>query len=182
MKLIFLDRDGVINRFPGRENYVTSIHLFELLPNTVHAIRLLTDAGFEINVISNQGCVSKKLLSEAALEEMTDLMLKEIEKGGGKISGIFYCPHQTDDNCECRKPKIGLFKKALGSREPDLSNTYFVGDSQEDVEAGKKAGLRTILVLSGRSCKKDVRDFKIQPDQIKKDLMDAAQWIIRNTS
>lgn len=177
--IILLDRDGVIVRFPGKGKYVTSPRQIRLIPNAAKAIRLLTEAGFEIMVLSNQGCVSRGLVTEAELQEMTELMLAQIRRQGGRIRGVFYCPHQSADNCECKKPKAGLFRKALDGRCGDTGSVYFIGDSQEDVAAGRHAGCRTILVLSGRVSEDEVEHFNPKPDAVKKDLWEAVQWILK---
>lgn len=182
MKLVFLDRDGVINRFPGKGLYVTSLQALELLPSAADAIRILNEAGFETVVISNQGCVSRGFMTEEALNRLTDHLKAQLAEKKARLDHIFYCLHQTADNCECKKPKIGLFKKALEGRAGDVSHVYFVGDSREDVEAGRAAGLKTILVLSGRSTTEDINTFSIKPDYVKKDLMEAALWIVRRES
>lgn len=177
-KILFLDRDGVINRFPGMGAYVTSWKDFHFLPKALAAIGLLTKAGFELNVISNQGCVARKLITRAGLARLTRRMQRAAEKKGGRLR-VFYCYHQQSDGCDCKKPKINLFKKALRGRKVDLGATYFIGDSEEDVMAGAELGCRTVLVLSGRNRRGDVRTFSVKPDLIKKDLWDAARWIAR---
>src|SRR3989338_6636479 len=151
-KLLFLDRDGVINRFPGVGGYVTRWEDFEFLPNAVRAVALLTKAGYEIVVISNQGCVGKGLLSSQALGEITARMREEIRRGGGELGDVFYCEHAPNAGCDCKKPKLGLFRQALRERgNVDLRSLFFIGDSVMDMEAGKSLGCRTILVLSGRA-------------------------------
>ena len=182
MSLVFVDRDGVINRFPGQGFYVTSLDAFEMLPGSAKAIALLNREGFEVVVISNQGCVSRGFLSEEGLAQITDKMVTAVRKEGGALSGIFYCKHQTSDNCGCKKPKTGLFEQAMRTRSDNLASVFFIGDSQEDVEAGKAAGCRTLLVLSGRSTEADLKNFKIKPDIVKKDLWEAATWITQKKS
>ena len=182
MPIIFLYRDGVINEFPGNDAYVTRWEDFHFLPNATKAIRRLKEAGFEIHVISNQGCVSRGLMTLAALQEMTNRMLKDIEKDGGKVDGVFYCIHQTDDHCECKKPKTTLFKEATRGKQIDWESVYFIGDSEEDIEAGKNLGCRTMLVLSGRIGKDNFQNLNVQPHFVKKDLWDAVNWILQEKS
>lgn len=180
--IVFLDRDGVINEFPGMGNYVTSWEVFRFLPNSIKAIALLTKLGCELDVISNQGCVARGFITREELKRLTDNMLKQIEKKKGKVNAVYYCYHQTSDNCECKKPKIKLFLDALGGRKVDLSETYFIGDTQEDMMAGKTLGCRTILVLSGKTKAEDLKNFEPKPDLVKTDLWAAAQWIEQNKS
>jgi len=181
-KLIFLDRDGVINRFPGFGAYVTSQKAFHWLPGALKAIRRLSEAGFEINVISNQGCVAHRLISVQALRGLTLRMLKEIKKAGGEVQGVFCCPHKTSDGCLCKKPNIVLFKKALRRRRFDLEKVFFIGDSKEDVQASKNLGCQALLVLSGRTRRKDLKTFEPKPDVVKKNLLEAALWITQKKS
>ncbi len=183
VKVIFVDRDGVIGEFPGMGFYVTRREDFRFLPNAKEALALLTKAGYEILVISNQGCVARGLISQEDLGLMTQDMLKAVEAEGGKISGVFYCLHETKDQCECKKPKTGLFKEAARGRVIDFRSTFFIGDSAEDVEAGENVGCKKVLVLSGRTRhEEETANFPAKPDVIKKDVLEAAQWILANES
>ena len=153
------------------------------MPNAVESIALLTKAGYEIYVVSNQGCVARGLISSEELARLTARMQEEIRAGGGKISGVFYCEHRTDSDCECKKPKLGLFKQALqGKKDVDLKSVFFIGDAVMDVEAGKALGCRTVLVLSGRATLEEVERWAFQPDFIKQDLWEAANWILQEKS
>ncbi len=182
MSFIFLDRDGVINRFPGKGVYVTRLSNFVFLPGSKKAIQLLADAGHTLAVISNQGCVSRGTLTREGLKTITARMLAGIKKSGGKLRGVYYCMHQASDKCGCKKPKLGLIKKAVKRRPGALINSIFIGDSREDMQAAKKAGCLSILVLSGRSKKKDIADFEFKPDEVKKNLLEAARWILKRRS
>ncbi|HAJ56617.1 MAG TPA: D,D-heptose 1,7-bisphosphate phosphatase [Candidatus Omnitrophica bacterium] len=179
-KVIFLDRDGVINKYPGDRKYVTSLSGFKLLPGSVRAIRGLSQAGYRIFVISNQAGVSKGLYSRKTLKEMTDFMLKNVEKAGGKIEKALYCLHTQEMNCACRKPKTGLLKKAVKGKKVDIKNSFFIGDSLMDVKTGKAFGCKTILVLSGREKLKNSPSWDVAPDFIAKTLSTAAQNILKN--
>lgn len=176
-----MDRDGVINRFPGKGLYVTRQKDFAFLPGSLSAIRLLTEAGHELRVVSNQGCVSRGYITKDALLKMTTRMLDAISKKGGKIRQVHYCLHQTSDGCGCKKPKLGLIRKAVKGRRSVLKDSFFVGDSQEDMELARKAGSRAVLVLSGRLRKKDVAALASPPDVVKKNLLEAARWILKKT-
>ena len=153
------------------------------MPNAKEALALLTRAGYEILVVSNQGCVARGLISQEDLGLITQDMMKAVEAEGGKIGGVFYCLHETKDQCECKKPKIGLFKEASRGRAINFQSTFFIGDSAEDVEAGENIGCKKILVLSGRTRREEETDqFPVKPDVIKKDILEAAQWILANAS
>ena len=181
-KFIFIDRDGVINRDPAWEgkDYVIRWADFQFLPGALKALKYLTDKGYKIAIISNQAGVGKGVYTKEKLDEITEKMLNEIESKGGKIYSVQYCLHTSDDNCECRKPKAGLFKTTTEGFKIDFSKTYFIGDTKRDIEAGKKIGCKTILVLSGK-----VRDastvagWTVKPDFVKKDLSEAARDIIK---
>ncbi len=177
MKIVFLDRDGVINKDPN--GYVTRWEEFFFLPNAKKAIRLLTKNGFRIIVISNQGGIAKGLYSETALSEITERMIRKISEYGGKIFSVWYCPHRLEDNCSCKKPKTGLFEKATKNLKFDKDRSFFVGDSEVDIKAGKNFGLKTILVFSGKTPATALKDFEIQPDYKAKDLLEAAKIILR---
>jgi histidinol-phosphate phosphatase family protein len=182
LKLVFVDRDGVINRFPGFGHYVTNWKDFKFLPRARKAIALLSRSGYEIRVISNQGCVARGLITKKGLDRLTERMLLQIRRSGGRIDGVHYCPHQTTDRCACKKPGIKLFKRAIGRRKIKLRSVYFIGDSKEDVEAAANLGCRSILVLCGRNRRRNVKDFPVKPDEIKKDLWSAAEWLVRKKS
>src|ERR1044071_5930844 len=111
MKVVFLDRDGVINEFPGNGNYVTKIKDFHFIPGSLEAIRSLTDSGFKIFIISNQAGVGKGVYSFDKLQRINAHMMKFVQKSGGQIRKSFYCTRRSDAGCDCRKPGIGLLKK-----------------------------------------------------------------------
>jgi len=180
MKIIFLDRDGVINKYPGDRKYVTSLRGFKLLRGSLEAIRNLSKAGYTIFVISNQAGVTKGLYSKQTLKAITDFMLKKVKSSGGAIRKVYYCLHTQEANCSCRKPKDGLLKKAAKGRRVDLKDSYFIGDSLLDVKAGKTFGCKTILVLSGREKLKNSKSWDTNPDFIAKSLSSAAQNILKN--
>ena len=182
MRLALLDRDGVVVRFPGRGRYVLQKKQMVLIPAALKGIRLLTEAGFQLHIVSNQGCVSHGYLTRARLSEMTRDMLRKIRRGGGRIHRVHYCIHRSADRCACKKPKTLLLRNAVqgsGARRRDI---YFVGDSEVDVQAGKRFGCKTILVLSGRVKKNELNDLPAKPDLVKKDLYEAARWILRKNT
>jgi len=181
MKVIFLDRDGVINRYPGDTKYVTDWNEFEFLPGALEAIRRLTENDFKIFIVSNQAGVSKGIYTQEKLGEITSNMLKEVKNASGRIQQVLYCIHKDEDNCSCRKPKTGLIEKAvksLGLGKFNLSSSYFIGDSIRDIKTGKSAGCKTILVFSGKEKKKNKDNWQIIPDYQAKDLQDAVEIIV----
>ena len=147
-QIVFLDRDGVINK--NRDDYVKTWDEFEFLPNTKKAIKLLNDNGYKIIIITNQSVVGRGIITEKTLTGIHEKMLKELNECGCRIEKIYYCPHAPGDNCGCRKPKSGLLLKAAKDFDIDLKKCYFIGDSETDVEAGKRAGCKTYLVSENR--------------------------------
>ncbi len=182
LKIVFLDRDGVINKYPGDFKYVTKAEEFELLPNVKPALEKLTSAGFKMFIVSNQAGVAKGFYSRQDLEAMDQKMLQELGEKV-KFSGIFYCIHRPDENCACRKPKTGMIDKAFADLkkqgiEVDRQNSYFIGDSMNDMETGQAAGLKTMLVFSGMEKPENQLHWNRIPDYKIDDLASAAQIII----
>ena len=178
-KVIFLDRDGVINR--GFDSgYVDDWKKFTFLPRSLAALRRLRKAGYKVIVISNQAGVSKGIYSLKTLRAITRRMRKAVEERGGRLDAVYYCPHQRQNRCSCRKPKVGLFRRAKKRFGIRLKNSFFVGDSRVDVEAGKAIGCRTVLVLSGRNRRRPRWDIK--PNTVRKDLWEAVNWILKQAS
>lgn len=182
MKVLFIDRDGVINEYPGDTRYVTSWGEFCFLPNTKSALRKLTKSGYKIFVVSNQAGVAKGIYSKEELDRITNNMLKELGASGVKITGVYYCIHRDEDNCSCRKPKAGLLKKALKDHdipEDVLGNSFFVGDSIRDVQTGQSIGCKTILVFTGKEKAGNQTHWPVKPDFTAADLSEAVDIIIR---
>jgi D-glycero-D-manno-heptose 1,7-bisphosphate phosphatase len=180
MKIVFLDRDGVINTFPGDGNYVTRVKDFHFIPGSLDAIRVLTEEGFTIFVVSNQAGVGRGIYSQKKLDQITSYMLRHVKQARGKIKKVFYCTHRSDQGCGCRKPEIGSLEKALEMMKKPLSHvqeSYFVGDTGSDILAGRNAGCKTIFVLSGRGNHDKIRKWSVKPDYIVKDLTEATKLI-----
>ena len=147
----FLDRDGVINRKPPEGQYVTRWEEVQILPGVPEAIALLTRAGFSVLAISNQRCVAKGLLTVGELESIHERLRKQLASAGACLEKIYYCPHDYQPPCDCRKPAPGLLFTAAREHEIDLGKSWMIGDSDIDVEAGKRAGCRTIKILHAGS-------------------------------
>lgn len=182
-KLVFLDRDGVINEFPGHGDYVTTFKQFKFIKGSREAIGRLTEAGFKIYIISNQACVGKGLLKKEKLEQITTRLIDGITKVGGKIDGVFYCTHRSDAGCDCRKPGIGNIKRALKLARTSLvkvKGCYFVGDAKSDCQAASNAGLKSIMVLTGKETLKDVSKWDVKPVHIVNDLAAAVDVILKH--
>ncbi|MFZ2937279.1 MAG: HAD-IIIA family hydrolase [Candidatus Omnitrophota bacterium] len=184
-KAVFLDRDGVINKYPGDFQYVTSWDDFHFLPNIESALKRLQLAGFRIFIISNQAGVSKGVYSQDSLNLITQNMVEALKKHDIEISGIYYCLHREADACSCRKPKAGLVHKALAEakekdRAIDIKKSFFVGDTIRDIETGKAVGLKTILVFSGKEKLENKNNWLVNPDFTAADLSSAVDIILKN--
>lgn len=179
-KIIFLDRDGVINKYPGDGRYVTRLSEFGFLRGAKEAIRKLTSDGYRIFIVSNQAGIAKKIYTKKTLAEITRFMKSEVEKAGGRICRVLYCLHTPEMTCSCRKPKPGLLREATKNISVDFVRTFFIGDSLMDVAAGKAFGCKTILVLSGREKMKNAHRWDVLPDFVARSLSEAAKNIIAN--
>lgn len=147
-KTVFLDRDGVVNRRPPEGDYVTRWEDFHILPGVVEGIAQLNRAGFDVIVVTNQRCIAKGLMTAADLEEMHQQMSDSLARAGATIDAVYYCPHEVEQSCDCRKPSPGMLLDAASSRGIDLRASWMIGDSDIDVEAGKNAGCKTARLLT----------------------------------
>jgi D-glycero-D-manno-heptose 1,7-bisphosphate phosphatase len=143
-KAVFLDRDGVINKKPVEGEYVTRWEELHILPGVAPAIALLNQTGFRVIVVSNQRCVAKGLITMADLESMHHRVCDTLAAAGATIDDIYYCPHEKDPPCRCRKPAPGMLLDAARAHQIDLKASWMIGDSEIDVEAGRNAGCKTI--------------------------------------
>ncbi len=178
-KVIFLDRDGVINR--DSSDYIKNWAEFEFLPGSRTAIRHLTSNGFTLFIITNQSIINRRMTSREDLEYTHTMMKRAIKAREGEIKDIFYCPHTPDEGCKCRKPEPGLIYMAQKTYRIDLSTAIMVGDSAKDIECARNAGCgQAILVKTGNCIEAEriLRNKKILPDHIALNLYEAATWII----
>ena len=156
-KIIFLDRDGVINKKAKKAEYIRSWSEFEFLPGSIDAMKMLSRSGYRIFVITNQAGISRGAMTEDDLKAIHSILENELGKEGVCIEKIYYCPHGWDDGCECRKPKPGMLFQAAREYDLDLSESIFIGDDKRDLEAGLAAECRTLLVGPGESLLKLVK-------------------------
>jgi histidinol-phosphate phosphatase family protein len=178
---VFLDRDGVINE--DRADYVKNWGEFRFLKGVRRALGRLEGAGLPVLVITNQSAVGRGLLSSDGLEVIHRKMVRAVERGGGKIQGIYHCPHHPEEHCACRKPRAGLLRQAAAEWRIDLKESIMIGDTGKDLDAGRKAGCRTVLVLTGQGLKTLNRvlsgELSCPPDFICRDLPAAVDLIER---
>ncbi len=143
-KIIFIDRDGVINVDPIGD-YIKRWEDFKFEKGALETLKAISEAGYEIIIISNQAGVGDGVFTEEALNNIHQNMVKVFRDNGVNYHSAQYCLHGKKAGCACRKPEIGLFKKAVENIEFDSSKTFFIGDKATDMEAGKRFGVRTIF-------------------------------------
>lgn len=183
-RLVFLDRDGVINK--NKDDGVTSLEAFEFLPHALQALANLTSHIFDLVVVTNQPYVSEGKMTEVTLNEINKKMQTQIVKNGGFIRSIQVCIHAKDSGCDCCKPKTGLFNRAASEFHIEsLDGCWLIGDQESDIQAGKIIGAHTILVRSGvgKETEKYFKDKPAheQPEIIVDDIKMAADYIIRSS-
>lgn len=177
MKLVILDRDGVINF--DSDSYIKSPEEWNPIPGSIAAILKLNRAGFIVAVATNQSGIARGLFDNHTLQEIHRKMINAVSEVGGRIEAIFYCPHSNTENCNCRKPKSGMFESILSRFNISSKNSYAVGDSLRDLQAAEKVGINApILVLTGKGEK-----FAKHPDLPKstlifKNLSEAVDYIV----
>lgn len=144
-KVIFLDRDGVINYEPG--DYTYQVNLFTILDGVLEALEIWADLGYEFIVITNQGGISKGRYGHKEVNEVHEYMEKVFSENGIVLKDVYYCPHHSNlEQCICRKPDSLMLEKAIARYNVDATNSYFVGDSERDIIAAQKAGVVGVKV------------------------------------
>lgn len=171
-KAVFLDRDGVIIEEAG---YGYKIKDLKLIKNAIDGLQLLKD--YKLFIITNQSGIGKGIYKIKDFINYNNYLLKKLKKQNISIEKTYYCPHKPEDNCSCRKPKVKLLREAEKEYNLDLKKSFVIGDKKTDVELGKNAGCKAMLVLTGygASSQKEAK-----PDYVAKDLLDAAKWVLEN--
>jgi D-glycero-D-manno-heptose 1,7-bisphosphate phosphatase len=146
-RVVVLDRDGVINR--ESVAFIKSVDEWLPLPGSLAAIAALSQAGFRVVVATNQSGVGRGLISPTTLDQIHARMIQAVEQAGGKLAGIFFCPHLPQDNCSCRKPRPGLLRQIEAQFGCSLEGQPVIGDSARDLQAAAAVGARPILVRTG---------------------------------
>ncbi len=181
-RAVFLDRDGVVIQEPP--HYAYRPDQLKLIPRTIEAIKLLNKNNFKIIIVSNQSGVAHGYYLEKDVILFNQLIIEELEPYDAKIDAIYYCPHHPNgkkkkyrSNCDCRKPKPGMLKKAEKELDIDLKKSFMIGDKKSDIDSGKEAGCKTILVLTGYGIE-ELNNNRIECDFISKDLYDSIKYIL----
>ena len=185
---VFLDRDGTINEEVG---YLDSLDKFKVIPSAYEAIRLINESGMRVVVISNQAGVARGFFTEDFVKITHEHLESVLRKKGAYIDNFYYCPHHPTEGiepyrqvCNCRKPASGMLLQAAQDFNIDLTRSYLVGDRFNDIEAGKKIGVRGILVKTGfgqsllQDDGPDEATPENKPDFIAADILEAVKWIL----
>lgn len=179
MRLVVLDRDGVINY--DSDAYIKSPEEWVPIPGSLDAIAKLHRAGFIVTIATNQAGVARGLLDLVTLEAIHRKMQAAIEQAGGMLAGIYYCPHGPEDGCDCRKPKPGLLMQIAKRFHVSLRNVPVIGDSLRDIQAAESVGARPLLVRTGQG-EKTLRSLADSHRiEVFTDLADAAEHLVKQT-
>ena len=178
-RAVFLDRDGTICEEMG---YLNHISRFRMFPFAAAAIRKLNGAGHAVVVITNQSGVARGIFPEELVHRVHEQMVGELAAGGARVDGVYFCPHKSDDNCECRKPRPGMLERAAREHQLALEGSFLVSDRYADLEMGQAAGVKGILVLTGYGRGEyewHRASWARQPDFVAEDLSVAADIVVK---
>ncbi len=184
-RAVFIDRDGTISEEVGYVNHPSRYRVF---PYSAEAVRLLNEAGWLAILVTNQAGVARGYFKEELVGEVHALLASELERGGARLDAVYYCPHHPSVgeppyrlDCDCRKPRPGLVRRAAADLNVDLAQSWMVGDRYGDIELARNAGLRSCFVLSGYGrgeWEYQRAAWRHQPDLVAEDLLDAARRIV----
>jgi len=177
---VFLDRDGTVIH---DKNYLSSPDKVKLYKHSADSINKLRKAGFKIIIVTNQSGIARKMFGEKEVKSVNKRVTALLKKQSAKIDGLYYCPHGDEDNCDCRKPGIGMALQAAKEHNIDLKRSYTVGDSVRDYIFGNNSGGKGVLVLTGHGKKqyKKVSGQKLKPLAVCKTLAAATELIINDS-
>jgi len=173
---VFLDRDGVLNY--NRTDHIKTPEEYLPIPGAAEAVARLKRHGWVVVVVSNQSGLARGLFSQEALAAIMAKMQAVLAAAGGGADAVYYCPHAPEAGCDCRKPAPGLLLQAAREHALDLGRSYFVGDKASDIECGRAAGLRTVLVETGLPEERP-DPAVIRADHQARDLAGAVAWILQ---
>ena len=178
MKLVILDRDGVINH--DSPSYIKSPDEWKPIPRSLDTIARLTQADYRVVVATNQAGVGRGLIEMATLNAIHDKMHRAVGQAGGRIDAVFYCPHAMEANCSCRKPKPGLLEDIGRRFNTSLQDVPCIGDALRDLQAAQAVGAQPILVLTGKGAQTQ-REGGLPPStRVYADLADAVRSFIKS--
>jgi D,D-heptose 1,7-bisphosphate phosphatase len=181
-RAVFLDRDGTINEDVG---YLSNLNQLSIIPEAFEAVRLMNRQRLQVIVITNQSGVGRGYFDEAVVERIHVHLRAAFLAEDAVIDRFYYCPHHPTEGrgvyllaCSCRKPEPGMLIRAAAERNIDLSHSYMIGDTSNDVVAGKRASCKGILVETGYG--RDADTTKTRPDYTAKNILDATRWILND--
>lgn len=184
---VFLDRDGTINEEVGYLNHPSRLWL---LPTSAEAIRLLNRYNVLTIVVSNQAGVARGYFSETVVKETNQRLLHLLKEKGARIDALYYCPHHPEGkveeyrlDCDCRKPRTGMFEKATSELPIDRNRSYVIGDKYTDIVFARNVGIKGVLVLTGYGrgeWENNSNGWKHQPDFVAVNLLEAVLWILED--
>ncbi len=177
--LILLDRDGVINH--NTDDYIKSPDEWCPIPGSLDAIADLNRAGFRVIVVSNQSGIARGFYTLSTLSDIHEKFIRLLAEVGGHIDDILFCPHHPSENCACRKPKLGLFRRIQEKYHDTLENTFFIGDSLSDMQAALALPCKPLLALTGNGEKTLRKNADLLKDvPCKKNLLEAVQYVLQH--
>jgi D-glycero-D-manno-heptose 1,7-bisphosphate phosphatase len=185
-RAVFIDRDGTLTEEVG---YVNHPKRLRLLPRSVEAIRRLNQAGVAAIVVTNQAGIARGYFSEDVLRRVNEALTAALAAGGAHLDGLYVCPHHPTEgvapwraDCDCRKPRPGLLRRAAADLDLDLAGAIMVSDKASDLEVAPRVGARSVLVLTGYGAGEwEFRreTFRVMPDHVAEDLLAAVEWALR---
>ena len=179
---VFVDRDGTIADEVGYLNHASRFRMF---PFVAAAIKRLNEAGLPVIVVTNQSGVGRGYFPESLVHTVNELMTQQVAEAGARLDAIYYCPHISAENCNCRKPKTGMLDRAARELELDLQRSFVVGDRFGDMQLARNARARSVLVRTGYGEGElawHAASWPVQPDFVAADLSEATDWILRQQS
>ena len=168
---VFLDRDGTINEEVG---YLGNPDSLRLLPGAAGAIRRLNESGFAAIVVTNQSAIGRGYFSSEDVAAVNTCLIERLRARGACIDGLYVCPHRPDERCNCRKPQPGLLLQAAEEHGLDVRRSFLVGDKESDLDSGRRAGCRTVLIGTGPEHPGNAPSS----DHVADDLAAAVEWIL----
>ncbi|THB65017.1 MAG: D-glycero-beta-D-manno-heptose 1,7-bisphosphate 7-phosphatase [Gammaproteobacteria bacterium] len=174
-KIIILDRDGVINE--DSDDYIRSPKEWQPIPGSIEAIAKLCRSSYKVFVFTNQSGIARGYFDLQTLEQMHHKMTTLVEKAGGKIEKIYFCPHSPADNCNCRKPKTGMLEQLQQENGIDLQKTIVVGDSIKDIDAAIRVGATPFMVMTGKGHRFSQNEIDQRAPKVFKDLAEIAKYL-----
>jgi D-glycero-D-manno-heptose 1,7-bisphosphate phosphatase len=181
MKLVILDRDGVINQ--DSDNYIKSVDEFIPLPGSIEAIAKLKHAGYQVYVATNQSGISRGFYTVEVLQKMHDKLAALLKEHHTEIDGIEFCPHGPDDHCDCRKPKAGMYRAIIKKAGlTDCTEVLVVGDSLRDLQAAQSINARPHLVRTGKGERTIEKGQGLAGIPVYNDLADFVNQLLNNAT